>query len=157
MNGCSIDYQLYSTVNMHWSKFAYFQRMGGWLGGRNLIIKTISAELDCAELGNYSLLQMSDYIPVYLLVIIKPSTDINDAYPICLIGMDYGLVWWSHATMASTPIASTNGSYWRRIKVIFQAARVDGKLSLQLPFDDHAFIWIIWLLLLDLRFCFRKV
>ena len=26
--------------------------MVGWVGGRNLIIKTISAELDCAELGN---------------------------------------------------------------------------------------------------------
>ena len=55
MNGCSIDYQLYSTVNMHCSKFAYFHRVGGWFGGwvdgRNLIIKTISAELDWAELG----------------------------------------------------------------------------------------------------------
>ncbi len=48
MNGSSIDYQLYSTVNMHYSKFAYFHRVGG----RNLIIKTISAELDWAELGN---------------------------------------------------------------------------------------------------------
>ena len=25
--------------------------LGGWVGGRNFIIKTISAELDCAELG----------------------------------------------------------------------------------------------------------
>ena len=25
--------------------------VGCWVGGRNLIIKTISAELDCAELG----------------------------------------------------------------------------------------------------------
>ena len=28
--------------------------MVGWMGGRNLIIKTISAELDCAELGNFA-------------------------------------------------------------------------------------------------------
>ena len=50
MNGCSIDYQLYSTVNMHCSKCAWV--VVGWVGGRNLIINTISAELDCAELGN---------------------------------------------------------------------------------------------------------
>ena len=48
MNGSSIDYQLYSTVNMHYSKFSYFHRVDG----RNLIKKTISAELDWAELGN---------------------------------------------------------------------------------------------------------
>ena len=30
MNGCSIDYQLYSTVNMCCNKFAYFQRVVGW-------------------------------------------------------------------------------------------------------------------------------
>ena len=51
MNESSIYYQLYITVNMRCSIFAYFHRVGGWVGGRNLIIKTISAELDCAELG----------------------------------------------------------------------------------------------------------
>ena len=52
MNGSSIDYQLYSTVNLCCSKFAYFHWVGGWLGGQNLIIKTISAEMDWAELGD---------------------------------------------------------------------------------------------------------
>ena len=33
MNGSSIDYQSYSTVNMRCSKFAYFHRVGGWVVG----------------------------------------------------------------------------------------------------------------------------
>ena len=48
----SVDQCFYSAVNLCCSKFAYFQLVGGVLGGQNLIIKTISAELDCAELGN---------------------------------------------------------------------------------------------------------
>ena len=51
MIGYSIIHQLYSIGNMRCSKFAYFHRVGGWFSGRNLIIKTISAELDWAELG----------------------------------------------------------------------------------------------------------
>ena len=61
INGSSIDYQWYSTVIILCSKFAYFHRVGGWVGGwvggRNLIIKTISAELDCAELGNRNIIK----------------------------------------------------------------------------------------------------
>ena len=30
IGGSSIDYQLYSTVNMRCSKFAYIHRVGGW-------------------------------------------------------------------------------------------------------------------------------
>ena len=33
MNGCSIDYKLYGTVNKRCSKFAYFHLVGGWVGG----------------------------------------------------------------------------------------------------------------------------
>ena len=38
-----------SAANLCCHEFAYFQ----WVGGRELMIKTISAELDCAELGNF--------------------------------------------------------------------------------------------------------
>ena len=39
------------------------------------------------------LFQMSDFVPVDVQVILQPSLLIEDACPICLIGLDYGVVW----------------------------------------------------------------